>query len=92
MPEDEYENVKKFYTTLKLKNLGELNKIYNFQDTIILCKIFGQYSSRLKEFLNTIPGNATQSFHLVVVYKGTKTSVVLRFQPMLNMQDYLKKH
>ena len=92
MPGDEYENVKKFYKTLKLKNLGELNKIYNFQDTIILCEIFEQYSCRLQEFLNTIPGNATQPIHLVVVYKGTKTSVVLRFQPMLNMRDYLKKH
>ena len=27
---------KKFYKTMKLENL-ELNKIYNFQDTVILC-------------------------------------------------------
>ena len=38
--DQDYENVKKFYTRLKLKNLGELNHIYNFQDTIILCEIF----------------------------------------------------
>ena len=38
----EHENVKKFYTTFKLKNLGELNHMYNFQDTIILCEIFEQ--------------------------------------------------
>ena len=36
LSEEEYEQVKKFYKTLKLKDLGELNKIYNFQDTIIL--------------------------------------------------------
>ena len=29
---EEYENVKKNYKTMKLKDLGELNKIYNFQD------------------------------------------------------------
>ena len=40
--EGEYENVKKFYKTLRLSNLGELNQIYNFQDTIILCEIFEQ--------------------------------------------------
>ena len=40
MTEVEYENVKKFYQTMKLKDLGELSKIYNFQDTIILCEIF----------------------------------------------------
>ena len=39
---EEYENVKKFDTILKLSNLGELNQIYNFQDTIILCEIFEQ--------------------------------------------------
>ena len=39
---EEYENVKRFYLTMKLKNLGELNKIYNFQETVILCEIFEQ--------------------------------------------------
>ena len=39
---EEHENVTKFYLTMKLKNLGELNKIYNFQDTMNLCEIFEQ--------------------------------------------------
>ena len=39
---EEYENVKRFYLTMKLKNLGELNKIFNFQETVILCEIFEQ--------------------------------------------------
>ena len=33
---------------MKLKNLGELNIIYNFQDTIILCEIFEQQSEQLQ--------------------------------------------
>ena len=37
---EEYENVKKFFTVLRLKPMGDLNKIYNFQDTAILCEIF----------------------------------------------------
>ena len=40
----EYENVKKFYTILKLSSIGELNQIYNFQDTIVLCEISEQRS------------------------------------------------
>ena len=40
MTNEEYESVKKFYQTMKLENLGQLNKIYNFQDTIILCETF----------------------------------------------------
>ena len=32
---------------MNLENLGKLNKLYNFQDTIILCKIFEQRSHHL---------------------------------------------
>ena len=42
MTREEYDNFKKFYQTLKLKGLSELNKTYNFQDTGILCEIFEQ--------------------------------------------------
>ena len=38
--EGEYKQVKQIYQTLKLKDLDELNKIYNFHDTVILCEIF----------------------------------------------------
>ena len=37
---EDYEAVKKLYRTMNLENLGELNKLYNFQDTIILCETF----------------------------------------------------
>ena len=40
---------------MKLSNLGELNKIYNFEDVIILCEIFEQRSSRLQEILKFNP-------------------------------------
>ena len=49
MTDEEYKNVKTFYQTMKLENLGQLNKIYNFQDTIILCEIFEQRSSHLQD-------------------------------------------
>ena len=38
--EEEHTAVKNLYLTLKMENLGELNKLYNFQDTIILCESF----------------------------------------------------
>ena len=37
---EEYENVKKFFMILSLKTLGDLNRIYSFQGTTILCEIF----------------------------------------------------
>ena len=60
----DYKNVKQFYTVLKLKNLGELNHIYSFQDTIILCEKFEQQFSRLQEIFkyNTHRCNSASSF------------------------------
>ena len=36
---DGYENSKYLYQTLKMKNLGELDNLYNAQDVILLCEI-----------------------------------------------------
>ena len=49
---------------MKLKNLDELNKIYNFQDTIILCEIFEQRSEHLKTLFkyNPCKYNSASSF------------------------------
>ena len=47
MTDEEHESIKKSFQTMKLENLGQLNKIYNFQDTIILCEVFEQRSSHL---------------------------------------------
>ena len=40
IPQEEYEAVKKLYLAMKIGNLGELNKVCNLQDAIILCNIF----------------------------------------------------
>ena len=55
LTEAEYNNVKSFYQTTRLKNLGELNKMNNFQDTIILCKIFEQRSEQLQKLFRYNP-------------------------------------
>ena len=35
----EYENAKYLYQTLKMRNLGDINDLYNAQDVILLCEI-----------------------------------------------------
>ena len=45
----EHENVKKFCNLMKLSNFGELNQLYNFQNTIILCEVFEQRADLFKE-------------------------------------------
>ena len=62
--EEEYENVKKFFTVLRLKTLGDLNRICNFQDTAILCEIFEQRCLLLQKLFKFNPRkcNSASSF------------------------------
>ena len=75
---EDYENVKRFYTLMKLENLGELNKIYNFQDTIILCEIFEQRSVLLKQiFKYNLQCNSASSFCGCLHRMKSKSSIAL---------------
>ena len=58
---EDYQNVRKFYRLLKLSNSGELNQLYNFQDTLILCE---QRSELLKDIFkyNSRKCNSASSF------------------------------
>ena len=79
LSEEEYEQVKKFYKTLKQKDLGELKKIYNFQDTIILCEIFEQRSSCLQEIFKYSPRkcNSAGSFSGCMQREKSKHCIAL---------------
>ena len=37
---EDYNAAKTLFRTIDLENLGELNKLYNFQEKIIFCEIF----------------------------------------------------
>ena len=52
--DESHENVKRFWKLFRLKNLLELNDIYNFQDTIILCEIF---ENRAREMMRKFSYN-----------------------------------
>ena len=45
----EHENVRKFWKILSQNKLSELNDIYNFQDTVILCEIFENRATKMSK-------------------------------------------
>ena len=47
---ESYENSKYLYLNLKMRNLGDLNDLYNTQDVILLCEII---ESRFQAMQNT---------------------------------------
>ena len=64
---------------MKLKNVGELSKIYNFQDTIILCKIFEQRSEHLQKLFKYNPRkcNSASSYSGCVQRDKSKCLIAL---------------
>ena len=78
--EEEYENVKKFFKILRLKTLGDLNRIYNFQDTAILCEIFEQRSTLLQKLFkyNAKKCNSASSFSGCVHRLKSKCCIALQ--------------
>ena len=71
----DYDAVKKLYHTTKLENLGELNKLYNFQDTIILREIFEQRSAHLQKMFKFNTKNVILPVLLAAVSIEIKVSV-----------------
>ena len=76
---EEYENIKKFFTILRLKTLGDLNRIYNFQDTAILCEIYERRSALLQKLFkyNAKKCNSASSFSGCVHRLKSKCKIVL---------------
>ena len=61
IPCEDYNNINKFWEIMNFENLGELNKIYNCQDTIILCEIFEQLSDQLQKLFIYNPRKCTSA-------------------------------
>ena len=76
---EEYENVKRFFTVLRLKTLGDLNRIYNFQDTAILCEIFEERATLLQRLFkfNARKCNSASSFSGCVQRLKSKCYIAL---------------
>ena len=75
----DYDAVRKLYQTMKLENIGEVNKLYNFQDTIILCEIFEQRSAHLQKMFKFNPKkcNSASSFSGCVHRDNIKCLIAL---------------
>ena len=64
---------------MKLSNLGELSQTYNFQNTIILCKIFEQRSCLFQKMFRYNPRkcNSASSFFGYVHRNNSKCCITL---------------
>ena len=80
--DEDYEEVKKFFKQLNLKTLGELNKYYNIQDTLILC--YSVCSSLTRESVTVLALS-------LVTCTETKANVTLCSYSTLKLLEFSKK-
>ena len=75
----DYEDVKKLFELLRMKTLGDMNRVYNIQDTLILCEIFEQRSILLQNLFKFNPRkcNSSSSFSGCVHRNKSKCNIVL---------------
>ena len=76
---------------LRLKTLGDMSRIYNFQDTMILCEIFEQRASLLEKNFKFNPrkGNSANSFSGTAHRNKSKCNIVMLKTP--NKLEFLKR-
>ena len=86
-----YENVKKFFKVLKLKTLGDLNRIYNIKIPQSFVKFLKKDLRFFKNYLNKTKENAIAQVLFQLVSKDLKASVQSHYQQMQKLLKFLKK-
>ena len=84
--DEEYFDVKNRFKILKMRNIVDLNDLYNFQETIIPCKIFvsrvslmnEQYKITLRRciFASLLSGSIQRNQSKVIILLPTNTETV----------------
>ena len=89
----EYENAKYLHQTLKMRNLGDMNDLYNAQDVILLCEIiensFQQmyerygYNPRKCNSASTLSGSVQRGLSKVIITLPTNIEYAEIFEKSL---------
>ena len=76
---------------MRCKDLGELNKIYNFQDTTILCEIFEKRYTLLQNLFKFNPKRCNSAISFSGCVHKDKSKCVIALSTEMNMSKYSKK-
>ena len=68
-----------------------MNRIYNFQDTLILCEIVEQRASACKNFLNLFLESAIVQVLFLLLSTETKANVTLSCLQTPKKLEFLKR-
>ena len=87
---EDYENSKYLYQTLKMRNLGDWNDLCNTQDTILLTEIIENRFQAMQNMVLT-QEDVIQLVQWAAVLKGKCPKLFLLCQQNMNLLKFLKK-
>ena len=72
-----YENMKYLYTILKMRNLGDINDLYNMQDVILLCEIIENRFEKMHKKFGFNPRKCNSASTLSGCVQRNQSKVIL---------------
>ena len=89
--DEEYEDVKKLYLTLKMTNLSDLNALYNFHDAIILAEIFENRARIMHQKFRCNPLNCSFASTLSGANQRVQCKCILAYPTNAVMVELMEK-
>ena len=75
--DDDYENSKYLYQTLKMRNLGNLNDLCNVQDVLLLCKIIENHFQLMNDTYGFNPRKCNSSSSMSGYIEREMSKIIL---------------
>ena len=79
----EYENCRYLYKTMKMRNLGDLNDLYNMQDVILLCELTENRFQKMQEKFDFNPRKINSASTLSGCVQRDLSKVIIAFANLL---------
>ena len=89
--DEDYENSKYLYQTLKMRDLGDLNDLYNTQDVILICEIIENRFQAMQDTYVCSPTRCNSASSMSVVLKEKCQKLYLPYQQNTIMLKFLNK-
>ena len=77
IPIEIYEDMKYLYTILKMRNLGDMNDLYNMQDVILLCEIIENRFEKMHKKFGFNPRNCNSASTLSGCVQRNQSKVII---------------
>ena len=89
--DQEYEDVKKLFCVIKMRNLSDINELYNFQNTMILCEIFESRAQLIHEKYGFNPRRCNSTNTLSDRIQRTQSKVIIELPTDSETVELFKK-